>query len=436
MTLEKTNKYKDQLLASVSHELRAPLNGNINLVESAVNSPKVPDQIKEDLLVPALRSSKFLLHIINDILDMSQIKEKKLRLVFQSGDIKETLNNTAQLIELQAKRKGIDFMLDFDHHLPKGFCTDHIRLSQIILNLLSNAVKFTKEGSIRLTAELINQARCVKISVEDSGIGMSQENIKKLFSNYTNIEFDERQTMNPTGVGLGLNIASNLVQLLSPKDHQNISARSVLNEGSIFSFVIENKENLPMLPEEPEEEKLNCSNSLYKIADESPGEIKSTLFSKLESFRSPSSKSRKPEAKLLLLEPCLCPRILIVDDNPFNVVAFETILNSLDIKCDSVFNGSSAIKRLIDCENRKCGRGCKQYSVIFMDQEMPEMNGSETVRKIRKLQKEKKLLPQRMRIIGCTAHKSKEEVERFLEAGLDKCIHKPISAAMIKDLLS
>jgi len=91
ITLEETNKYKDQLLASVFHELRAPLNGNINLVETAVNSPKILEVIKESLLIPAFRSSKFLLHIINDILDMSQIKEKKLRLVFQQGDLEETL---------------------------------------------------------------------------------------------------------------------------------------------------------------------------------------------------------------------------------------------------------------------------------------------------------------------------------------------------------
>lgn len=107
VALQETNKYKDQLLASVSHELRAPLNGNINLVEAAINSPTISENIKETLLIPALRSSKFLLHIINDILDMSQIKQKKLRLDFQSRNLKETLQNAAQLIELQAKMKGI-----------------------------------------------------------------------------------------------------------------------------------------------------------------------------------------------------------------------------------------------------------------------------------------------------------------------------------------
>jgi len=105
VTLEDNNKYKDQLLASVSHELRAPLNGNINLVESALQNKNVPENIKEKLLTPALRSSKFLLHLINDILDMSQIKVQKLRLIFRPGNLEETLHDTLQLVELQAKKK-------------------------------------------------------------------------------------------------------------------------------------------------------------------------------------------------------------------------------------------------------------------------------------------------------------------------------------------
>ena len=166
VTLQEINKYKDRLLASVSHELRTPLNGNINLVEGAVNSPKIPDQIKENLLIPASRSSKFLLHMINDILDMSQI----------------------------------------------------------LLNLLSNAIKFTSEGMVKLKATMSIQAsQSVEISVEDTGIGMSEENVKKLFTNYTHTGFAGRQTMNPTGVGLGLNIASRLVRLLAPMTHQTLS---------------------------------------------------------------------------------------------------------------------------------------------------------------------------------------------------------------------
>ena len=406
VALEEANKYKDQLLASVSHELRAPLNGNINLVETAVNSPIIPENIKENLLVPALRSSKFLLNIINDILDMSQIKEKKLRLTFQSGDLQGTLKSTAQLIELQAKKKGIELSIELDPNLPRSFCTDHIRLSQIVLNLLNNAMKFTKEGIVKMTATPIRNTNWVEICVEDSGIGMSQENVKKLFTHYTHIEFEGRQKMNPTGVGLGLNIAHNLSELLAPQGHQGISVVSMPNQGSTFKFVIENKQK--------------AEDFNNEIAEERPGVIKPIFKAKIN-----RNNSMKRE--------CTCSKVLIVDDNPFNTMAFETILNSLEVKCDSVYSGSSAIKKILNREENKCGKNCKSYTLVFMDQEMPEMSGAEAVREIRRLQGEK--VVSNMRFVRCTAHQSKEEVDRFLEAGLDLCIHKPISTIMIKEIL-
>ena len=179
-------------MVSVSHELRAPLNGNINLVESTLNSPKIPETLKETLLVPAVRSSKFLLHMINDILDMSQIKEKKLRLTFGPRGLKETLNSATQLVELQTKKKGLKLQIELDPILPQEFCTDHMRVSQIVLNLLNNAIKFTTEGRVTLSAApMEGTPSCIKVPVKDSGIGISQENQQKLFSNYTHIEFAE-----------------------------------------------------------------------------------------------------------------------------------------------------------------------------------------------------------------------------------------------------
>jgi len=355
--------------------------------------------------------------MINDILDLSQIKEKKLRLVYQSEDIKETIQSAVQLVELQAQKKGIDLVLELDPNLPAQFCTDHMRLSQILLNLLSNAIKFTSEGSVKLSTVYMQTSQWVKISVEDTGIGMSQENVKKLFTNYTHIEFAGRQTMNPTGVGLGLNIAYRLVKLLAPSGHKTIVVKSLSNKGSTFSLVLENQE-------QPEESQyLEDLNNSLKIADELPGVIKPLLFSKL--------KTNSSHSESLLNSPCGCPKVLVVDDNPFNIMAFETILGSLNIQCDSVYSGPAALKKL----SRKCGKDCKGYAVVFMDQEMPEMNGIQTVKEIRRLQKEEGVLAQELKIIGCTAHKSKEEVERFLEAGLDQCIHKPISVGMIKDIL-
>jgi CheY-like chemotaxis protein len=237
--------------------------------------------------------------------------------------------------------------------------------------------------------------------------------------------------MNPTGVGLGLNIAYNLALLLGPKDHHGISVKSVSGQGSTFTFILENKQDVI----DPEGLLKNQDNSC-EVADESPRFTKSLFYAKLQTDKSGSSYSTIPliEKQSSQYSSCLCSKILIVDDNPFNTMAFETILDSMNIKCDSVYSGSCCIKSLRNRQGKVCGDNCKQYSVIFMDQEMPEMTGRDTVYEIKKLQEES-LLSQGIRIVGCTAHKSKEEIDRFMEAGLDQCIHKPISAGMIRDTL-
>ena len=116
-------------------------------------------------------------------------------------------------------------------------------------------------------------------------------------------------------------------------------------------------------------------------------------------------------------------------------MALETILHSLKIKCDSVYGGPSALQKLRDHQANPCSKNCKSYSVLFMDQEMPGMSGVETVREIKKLQEENQISSE-IRIVGCTAHKGKEEVDRFLASGLESCIFKPVSISMIKDILS
>jgi len=130
-----------------------------------------------------------------------------------------------------------------------------------------------------------------------------------------------------------------------------------------------------------------------------------------------------------LVPKCRCSKILIVDDNPFNTMAFEAVLGSLNVKCDSVYDGQTAIDKLLKRQKTHCGNNCKPYCVIFMDQEMPGMTGSQTVREIKRLEAEELIPP--MKIVGCTAHGSNEEMEKFMEPGIDLCIHKPV---MTQDL--
>jgi len=423
IALEETNKYKDHLLASISHELRAPLNGNINLVEGAIDLPETPEEVKQNLLIPALRSSKFLLHIINDILDMTQIKQKKLRLVFQSASLEETLKDTAQLVEFQARKKGLGFSVEIDRQVPQNFCTDHLRVGQIVLNLLTNAMKFTNKGTVKLIASNISGTSSVKISVKDTGIGITQENLRKIFSMGTLIDIEDKRKMNPHGVGLGLNVASNLVQLLSPKGQEKIDVISLPGHGSTFSFVLEDKSL--ELKEIASLDRSDSTEEMSFVAQpkifEKTHTLKSLLIRSIKSFQA-------------VKDLCSCPKVLIVDDNPFNTMALETILRSLQIKCDSVYSGPCALQKLLSRRTNPCCENCEPYSAIFMDQEMPGMNGADTVREIKKLQEESKLSSE-MRIIGCTAHKAKEEVHRFLASGLETCIFKPVSIGIIKHTL-
>ena len=131
---------------------------------------------------------------------------------------------------------------------------------------------------------------------------------------------------------------------------------------------------------------------------------------------------------------CNCAQVLIVDDNPFNTLAFETILEALDVKFDSVYNAKDSIEKILSRSKQVCGKGCQPYSLVFMDQEMPGMTGSEAVREIRKLES-KNLIPV-LRIMGCTAHGGWNEVEKFMESGINRCIHKPISIELIKEVLT
>ena len=421
VTLEDNNKYKDQLLASVSHELRAPLNGNINLVESAIQNTSVPANVKERLLTPALRSSKFLLHLINDILDMSQIKAQKLRLIFKPGKLQETLNDTLQLVGLQAKKKGLELCLVLAPDIHQNICTDHVRLNQIVRNLLNNAIKFTQKGSVTLFARpLPDDSACIKISVQDSGIGMTKGDAKKLFSEYTHIEFADRASINPTGVGLGLSIAYNHAKLLGHQGNKGIVVESAPNIGSTFSFFVESKE------EQIEPKDLcakTCSDKSRRAADELQ-ETEPKISLRISRCFSTNSLLQLNERLLSLADAegskCSCVKVLVVDDNPFNIMAFETVLGSLHLECDSVFDGQTAIDKILQRQNTHCGENCKPYSVVFMDQEMPGLTGSETVVEIKRLQAQGLMPP--MKIVGCAAHSSVEEVGKFMKSGIDLCL--------------
>ena len=469
ISLKLNNEYKSRLLASVSHELRTPLNGSINFTEEALNSPDVPQTIKEKLLLPALRSNKMLLLLINDILDFSQVQANKLRLVFETKNVVEVARECVELLEIQAAKKGVKLRLD-SHLLPtqSNLHTDHNRVKQIILNLLSNAVKFTFQGqiTIKLEPKILEGRRAVRITCTDTGMGIDEENQKKLFKAFEKIDLGEKSSINSTGVGLGLVISNNLAQLLSQQANLQettaINFSSKLGEGTSFWFDLVDQAQIEEQPEcqmpssesrQQEEDLSPESRSFTEFELPNGVEVRAPQIS-LDFQRHVTSRTnlcsvgRLPTDSLktlldvhpetaechslsIIQESCTCPPVMVVDDDPFNITALEQHLSKFKIKCDCAFNGKQAIDKIMHRQESRCSQNCRQYQIVFLDCNMPVLNGYQTARQLR--EKIEKGEIEAMRIIACTAFSQPGEVEQALAAGMDDFCTKPITFQIVKE---
>lgn len=463
--LRDNNNYKSRLLASVSHELRTPLNASINFTQMAIENSSVSAEVKEQLLVPSLRSNQLLLHLINDILDFSQMAANKLRLVYENNNIFDTINQCINLIKLQATRKGLDLVTKFENGCSNAiFYTDHNRLKQIILNLLSNAIKFTFEGSITVAvkiaalglpeslrevpvpsmsgASISSFRKIVEISVEDSGIGISKEGVRKLFKAFEKIELGDRVNINATGVGLGLVISNNLVAMLNndEQDHQ-MKVESTPDVGTRFSFQIIEREhqNAFTLVEVLSEADENHNNEMDEIIASKEEHLCSTVNlitrqdSDHKSISPLSFRSWEPTEKANLNpQLCKCPPILVVDDDIFNIVAFETLVKKLDYQCDSAYNGQQALEKVGKRQVQKCGENCIQYKIIFMDCNMPILDGYEATKILNKRMKNKEIpsIP----IVACTAFTQESDKQKAFESGMNFHCVKPIKRGDVLDI--
>lgn len=377
---EEAAQSKADFLANMSHEIRTPMNAIIGmtyLIQKTDLSQKQKDYVEK-----IQASSQHLLGIINDILDFSKIESGKFEIEEIDFELSQVLDNLVTFIEEKCYLKGLKLIFDIDCNLPNGLIGDPLRIGQILINYASNAVKFTQEGqiTIRIKNEKEVENNCVvRFEVEDTGIGMTEEQKNKLFQPFQ--QADTSTTRKFGGTGLGLAISKQLASLMNGE----VGAETCLGKGSVFWFTSQLRKNISA-------EKISTS----QIKIHSRNEIKEELTVNI--------MEEYCEARGEI-------HILLVEDNELNQQVAVELLEGPGIIIDVAENGQIAIEKVNQ----------DSYDMILMDMQMPIMDGITATKEIRKNSKYV-FLP----IIGMTANAMIQDREKCMQAGMNDYLSKPI----------
>lgn len=352
---------KSQFLANMSHEIRTPLNAITGFINLLKQQESEPTKVK--YLNTIDNSSQSLLGIINDILDFSKIESNKLEFDLIDFDPHESFSSVADLFKAKCSEKNILLHVNIDKEMPQSLHSDPLRIKQVISNLLSNAVKFSEEGKeITLDIKYNRAYQELSVVVVDQGIGISEEQQGKIFEAFSQAEANTTRQFG--GTGLGLAICSLLVELLGG----HLDVESELGVGSRFSFSLPIKEGQP----------INKASTTVKHTAEISG------------------------------------RVLLVEDNATNQLLMGAILKKMQIQYDLAKDGLEAVTAFEE----------HNYDLILMDENMPNMSGSQATQKIRELEMESNL--GHTPIVALTANAMKGDRERFIQAGMDDYLSKPL----------
>ncbi|MBR5337178.1 MAG: response regulator [Lachnospiraceae bacterium] len=375
------NKTKSEFLANMSHEIRTPINAIIGMDTMILRESKEKDIKKYARDIQ--NASNTLLSLINDILDFSKIESGKLELVLGEYDVGTLIGGLVKMVKPKAESKHLELFTDIDPNLPVKLYGDDVRIGQIILNILNNAVKYTEEGSVTFSMGFERSGEdeiALKISIKDTGIGIKQEDIEKLFSPYERIE--ESRNKKIEGTGLGMSITKNLLEKMGSR----LEVTSVYGEGSDFSCSIRQK----VISFEP-------------LGDFESREEEEHLLSDHESFHAPNAT------------------ILVTDDVEMNLIVITSLLKRIEIGIDTASCGKDAVT----------AAQAKKYDIIFLDSMMPEMSGEDTMKEIRDVADINADTP----IIVLTANAVKGAKEEYLEMGYNDYLSKPIDGDELEAML-
>jgi len=363
---ENAVKAKQQFLSNMSHEIRTPMNAIIGFTKVVLKTELTSKQ--KEYLTAIKMSGDALIVLINDILDLAKVDAGKM--VFQQTPFKMALSISAMLhlFETKIQEKNLKLVKEYDHRIPEVLVGDPVRLHQIILNLVSNAVKFTTEGQITVSVRLLKEDEervSIEFSVKDTGIGIPQDKIGKIFENFQQASSGTSRLYGGTGLGLAI-----VKQLVEPQGG-SIVVKSVLNEGSTFSFIL----------------------SFLKTTEDAEIDVE--------------IEEVDTEIKNI--------KVLVAEDIPLNQLLMKTLLDDFGFERDIAANGKIAIEKLKE----------KNYDIILMDLQMPEMNGFETTEYIRNEMKSK--IP----IIALTADVTTVDLAKCRSVGMNDYIAKPVDERLL-----
>lgn len=382
---EKANRAKSEFLSSMSHDIRTPMNAVIGMTSLALANLDEKERVK-DCLQKISSSSKYLLSLINDILDMSKIERSKIMLNRMQISMPEMLKELSAMMEPQAEVNGLAFSMEAREIRHQNFYGDKLRINQILINILSNAIKFTpKGGRVEFLAEETDRGCkdgqvCYRFTISDTGIGMTEEFVEHIFEPFSR----NTNTVGIEGTGLGLSITKGLVDLMDGK----IWVKSRQNEGSVFCVEI------------------ICETMQGEAAVKQDGD---------------GEPERQDDAQILTGR-CF----LVAEDNAINSEILCELLKMYGARSVVMTDGIQAVE-----EFQRAEPGT--YDAVLMDIRMPRMNGYDAARAIRRMAKEDAgTIP----IIAMTANAFAEDVQEALEAGMNAHVAKPIDVKILRDTLT